>query len=280
MSFCYARIEGNELFIAADMKFTTDNIDMTRRHFGDIADNMKKYGIIKNIIINDNICIAFAGNNILLANELLSKIDWNSSDMDLIISEANVIHQNATDTNDIEFIIAYADCNIKKLIQIKGGMTKELDECYIGSKEVYEAMINKPVEDISEDESEIEEDLLLRIKLEDRFKEVLKENVDDTVGEDSVFVRYCKKENKFKYNERYETNTGLKPQTVPLGEAICFDVSAADGGCTTTFYGDEKNAIHKYFKQIDKNICYYRGYIKDGKCCYLYLPRFEEEDKA
>lgn len=79
MSFCYARIEENEMFIGADMKLSTDNIDMIRNFFGDtIADNMKRYGIIKNIIINDNICITFAGNNILLADELLSRIDWNT----------------------------------------------------------------------------------------------------------------------------------------------------------------------------------------------------------
>lgn len=200
-----------------------------------------------------------------------------------IINKANLIHQKAASKDDIEFIIAYADYDKMELVQIKSGMLKRLDECWIGSEETYNYMKEMTVQKtdmlvLDQNGKPIgTEKCPLIYDLANRFENVLKCKIDDTVGEEAVIVKYSKEENRFKYQEKFFIVSGFTPQTIIPGDDIGFDASVVDGGYTCSFYADKNNAVHKYFEQIDKNLCYYKGNIKDGKYCYLYLPRFEVE---
>lgn len=72
---------------------------------------IKKYGIIKSIILGPRCCISFAGNNIAYAHQLLEQLHtWQSFTGKQLIDFAYQIHKSAP-VDDIEFIICLADEN-------------------------------------------------------------------------------------------------------------------------------------------------------------------------
>ena len=72
-------------------------------------------GLMKSIIVSPNIVIAYAGNNINKAAELLRNVKNSSDNLEEIISAAFKNH-TTSEEDAIEFIIAYCDETTRELI--------------------------------------------------------------------------------------------------------------------------------------------------------------------
>ena len=121
MSFVYAQKIGKSIGIFADTKITF-NTAATHLFGTDTQKSVHQFGMIKNIIISKNFCISFAGNNIVYANKLLSKI--NHVSLKQILQLALDINRQDID-NGAEFIICYADRNVQLIFQIKDGSVRK-----------------------------------------------------------------------------------------------------------------------------------------------------------
>ncbi len=68
MRFLYARNYNNEIYMFADTKVSFSSITEQEMFFSRVLNSseeklniLKNFGIIKNVVINSNICIGFAG---------------------------------------------------------------------------------------------------------------------------------------------------------------------------------------------------------------------------
>lgn len=134
MSFVYAQKIGKSIGIFADTKITF-NTAATHLFGTDTQKCVHQFGMIKNIIISKNFCISFAGNNIVYANKLLSKI--NHVSLKQILQLALDINRQDID-NGAEFIICYADRNVQLIFQIKDGECKKTPSAWIGSYQAFD----------------------------------------------------------------------------------------------------------------------------------------------
>lgn len=133
MSFVYAQKIGKSIGIFADTKISF-NTAATHIFGAETQKRVHQFGMIKNIILSKNYCVSFAGNNIIFANELLSKI--NHVTLEQILQLALNINQR--DINDgAEFIVCYADRDTQLIFQIKDGVCKETPSAWIGSYQVF-----------------------------------------------------------------------------------------------------------------------------------------------
>ena|GEM_PF-4083336 len=130
MSFVYAKKIGNQIAVYADTKITFDPDRVDTILSRDAQQAIHEFGLIKNIIISKNYCVSFAGNNIIFANEFLSKIIH--STLEELITVALEINQRDT-INGAEFIICYADHKQSTIVEIKDGRAKNVPVAWIGS---------------------------------------------------------------------------------------------------------------------------------------------------
>lgn len=128
MSFVYAQKIKNTLAILADTKITFVEDDL--RLFSEKSKKaICQFGMIKNIIISRNFCVSFAGNNIILANNLLSRINHISlSELLNMALETNRLDPK----NGVEFIICYADDKEQHIFQVTDGECKDVPLAWIG----------------------------------------------------------------------------------------------------------------------------------------------------
>lgn len=112
MSFLYAGNYNNRIYVLADTKvsfsseaeknmFCNTILKRSQEEF----DKLRMFGIIKNVIINSNTCIGFAG-QLKDFNKLLKIIEsQNINDIDIIKNIAKKI--NIESSGKTDFIIAY-----------------------------------------------------------------------------------------------------------------------------------------------------------------------------
>lgn len=244
MSFIYAHkiISENETIeIYSDTKISFDEIE--KKSFeSETLNNIKKWGLIKIIIINSQCCIAFAGNNIKLVQELLDDYNqFGDNNVTTLIDLANNIHLH-NDINDIEFIICYNDeKNLKHIVCIKNHK-KYLDEpsCWIGSNSTFKIM------QIEKNDN--------KKPVAMSFLNAVESGKDDSVGGFVIGLTYSEQLNRFMYFDRFYT-TVSRSHTYHHGEQINLFDTAEEGGYTIIIT-EVNREVHLKIEQINKCIIY------------------------
>lgn len=214
-------------------------------------------GLMKSIVVLPNIVIAYAGNNINKAAELLRNVKNSSDTMEEIISAASKIHITS-DEDAIEFIIAYCDENTRELISVKNQQVfRNCKVAWLGSWEAYNEF--KRLESlISEDdvkgkksitlteigeflEEDLDEELVRAYKIEECFSEVVNSGIDPTVGGMAVRIRAMEGENTFQYMSGMNAIASNWPQIVKPGESIIFYQGADKGSYCCNVYQSSRN---------------------------------------
>ncbi len=289
MSFVYARKLKNKFYILADSKTTIsdDDSDRLKIRIGEkVYNDLKKFGVIKNVIINENICIASAG---VLEdfNELLKYVDTQKiNDINLISHQALNIHLHNNKRTD--FIIAKIDTN-KELLEIKNGIISKVETSWLGSYNCFnifqnirhDKLFRNQIEDsysvlIEEDKNRINYNEFPPITIDDiekdidfkAFDKAVKSNTDLTVG--GYIVECIEHHNKFMYPECINS-TVEKPQIVPSDGEINTYNEASEGGYTYHAY-ESNNNFKLYIYQMKKGIIYEPN-INDPKYNHLRLPK-------
>lgn len=276
MSFIFAKKYLNSISIFADNKITVDPRDeafliksIGVEHYRKI----KTLGIIKNVIVNQNICVCSAG---ILENfnDLLKYIDNNKNvsyeDICNKALEINVSSKNRTD-----FII----CTVKnknKIVQIKNCKKEETESAWIGSKDCFEKFQNIRFNEnmnkqtIYDCKSKMELPLDALSIDSSSFSKVLELNVDDTVGKD--LIQCYSVDNKFYYAEKLFTSIS-KPKTIESEEFLKVYDDVFNGGYTYYVYSSSDN-YKLYIDQLKCGIEYCQC-INCDKYDHLRVPKFE-----
>ena len=130
MSFVYAFKFNNSIYMYGDTKITID--DSGADNFKDKRCLVDKLGILKTIILSNNIALGFSGNNICYIDDALKEISNNKMDLDYIVDILKFY--SAKEYNAPDFILAHKN---DYLIKISNGKIEERDNCYIGSSDAF-----------------------------------------------------------------------------------------------------------------------------------------------
>lgn len=197
--------------IHSDTKILFDEIE--EKSFDlETLKKIKKYGLVKIIIINTQCCIAFAGNNIKIVYELLELYNRKGNqEIEILIDLALKLH-NENPVNDIEFIICYNDSSdVKHIVCIKNH-NKYLDEqfCWIGSKSTFEIMQRERIEK--------------NLPIRKSFVSAIESGVDDGVGGFVIKAEYSNKCSRFRFITGLYTVVS-KPHNYKSGEQINYMIT-------------------------------------------------------
>ena len=225
MSFIYAERNNDHTLICSDTRITLD--PLSRLRWGEQTYNaICAYGVIKSIIVCNECCISFAGNNIMLAHDLLEKITGvGEVSEEQLLEYALNIHVSAK-PDDIEFIICTVDENRKTHIAcIKNGeISIENQNAWIGSSKAFRKMQELRVQKTKKAKG-------IGLGTSGLFGRAMTECGDDTVGGFQIDTIYSPSENSFFYTEKLTMITG-RDQLLQPGESIKFDGDAAEGAYT------------------------------------------------
>lgn len=261
MSFIYAEKyrdndSGHETVqIFCDTKITPNNY--TSACLSNIGyDLVRKYGIVKSTICCPELCISFAGNNILYASKLFKKLkDIGSFEVADVSSHAFNLHLSTESQDDIEFVIAYFSNGHIHIDCVKNGkLEKDLILAHIGSEEAFSAF----------QEARLQDNYDAVKQTHFAFRSVVDGCKDDSVGGRVVKVVYNHQYNSFVYQWTRFFCTS-KPQTVALGKNIIFHISASDGGYSyEVIHKDIENVLFS-IDQMKPDILYSRRFRVDSK---------------
>lgn len=272
MSFIYAE---KNYIQCLDQRFPVTHIYSDTRLVIDEASGLnwkpstlsivKKYGIIKSIILSPRCCISFAGNNIAYAHQLLEQLyAWQSFTGEQLIDLAYQIHKSAP-VDDIEFLICLADENDEThIICIKNNAIEaEKISAWIGSKQAFDAMQKMRIGKLEEGEESV-------ISFSHQaFKQALIESGDDSVGGFDIMIVYDRDEHSFFYTERLEMFCE-RAQKVEPGKAVRLSGAAEEGACTLHYYRSA-GAVVIDIEQADLTLAYTRGQCTDADLRYKYF---------
>ena len=134
MSFIYAKKVDNSIVLLADTKITFDKSGTILLWSNKTKELVRQFGLIKNIVVNRDYCIAFAGNPVD-ANNLLRCSSASSMFQD-VLNAAVDIHKKSlkTESGGTDFIICHANNHNQKIYQIKDNNCTEVDVSWIGSE--------------------------------------------------------------------------------------------------------------------------------------------------
>lgn len=278
MSFIYAKNLKNRIYVFADSKLSISPNDegrLIKRLGKGLYNNIKVFGVIKNVIINGNTCVAAAG--FLEDFNVLLKLIDEKKDIKLeeICNEALKIHCEKNGRTD--FIIAVSDICNSRLFEIKKYKVEEVQISWIGVYECFE-MFKKikmdPIEkdnllprNISLDANEYAEQLFdSRI-----FGKIIDDNIDNSVG--GNVIECIGEYGKFIYKEKLYS-CSEKRQEVQNGGIIKIYENVFDGGYTYHVYTSADN-YKMYILQLEKGIVF-EPYINDENYNHLRMPRIYE----
>ena len=275
MSFIYARNINNKLYVLADSKLTVSSNDeaLLIKAIGlENYNNIKLLGIVKNVIINNNICIASAG---MLEdyNDLLQKVDENHIiEIEQICSIALNIHMKNNQRTD--FVIAKADSKCPVLYEVKDGKISEVASSWLGSYDCFSAFqsIRNNSELIQQLTGYMDDKMKNEFGEETidshAFKKVVNLNIDSSVG---GTVIECKMHNSFfQYNECLTTCTEKPHALLPGGIVKLYD-NVFDGGYTCHVY-QSSDYYKMYILQLNKGVIF-EPHINDKNYNHLRLPK-------
>lgn len=272
MSFLFARKTEEYFYILSDTKINCSEIkENLQKRIGSKKEKLlENYGIIKNVIINSNLCIGCAG-IIEYFNELLEYVEKNKIiDIELIKERALEIHKKYNQNTD--FIILYVKNSERSLFVIKDNRIEKTDFCWIGVKECFnlfqkirhdkDFIKSNYDTDFSKDFNEMYND-------KKSFEKVLKSNVSpDDVGKYYIDCTYIK--GGFNYMERSEFFAPSE-QIIQPNEAINFYDTIENGGCAY-ISSCENNNYSIYYEQIKTKIVF-EPYLKEKGYNYLRFPK-------
>lgn len=265
MSFVYAEKYGDKnigvesVRILCDTKIIPDGY--TAMQFSEIQnDCVSKYGIVKSTICNPQLCISYAGNNILFAARLFSKLremkSFNNDEVSAfaldVHNQAAALHSaNAPDRyNDIEFLVTYYHDSCFHIDRVwKGTIEHDLPLAYIGSKDAYDVFQKGRLSlggNVSKHTRSVFQDVVAGCK-------------DNSVGGRVVEVEYDRSADSFVFHweNAYYTD---KPQTVKSGENIIFYTSASDGGYSYEVIHQDIQNVFFIIDQMKPAILYSRQF--------------------
>lgn len=199
---------------------------------------VKRYGLVKSMILSPKCCFSFAGNDIQYANVFLDRLykKQNCSD-DELIELAFSVHTEAG-SDAIEFIICTADDkDCLTITCIKDGAVQEnCSVAWLGDKNVFDQLQRLR---LSGEKNNVTDAFKLAIENSQRPE---KEDGRFSVGGFIVHVTYRFSEHRFVYPLRFESHYE-RDQIVGLGKAIQFFAPAEDGGYTATFRESPKEVV-------------------------------------
>lgn len=157
MSIVIANNDEKGFYIISDTKLTLDEDKMPCQIKEPLRTNLKKYGIIKTIIIRRDIAISFAGNDIRIADEIIKDLRGRiySPNMGIDYTELEEIvrnkfenekNLNADGTHKCDFILSFLNGDEIKLIQFNDYGIREIKKGYIGNSEVYKRFVDYDLE--------------------------------------------------------------------------------------------------------------------------------------
>ena len=226
MSFVYAEKVYSETAEKESIRILCDTkIEMGRyspAHFSAREYRLvSQYGIVKSTICNPQLCISFAGNNILYASKLFRELaGMESFELPDVSELALKVHQEAGSSNDIEFIIAYYSDEQTHLDCVKNGVLyRDQIVSYIGSDVAFSEF----------QKARLSEGRDAKKHTQQAFRDVVSGCRDTSVGGRVLEVSYFFDDNTFMYTWERSYTTG-KDQIVKPGECINFCTSANDGG--------------------------------------------------
>lgn len=226
-------------------------VDSTQSHFSNEQLQMvKKYGIIKSKIICPELCISFAGNNIIKASELFSLLkEKGQFSCEEAVEYAYNIHKNTTNSDDIEFIISYVNDDGMHISYIKdGALCHDCNSAWIGSYDAFEEFQRYRLSGV--DKSELDN------KNSDMaFWSVVNGGDDDTVGGFHVTVSCDSSRKSFRFVER-TVITSSKEQIIRPSETIHFFERASEGGYSYSIIPADIDAVVIEVNQMKKKILY------------------------
>ena len=276
MSFLYARKTGEHLYILADTKVNyNENRDMLLHKLTEseivLLDN---YGIIKNVIVNKDLCIGSAG-LIEHFNELLEYIEENDiKDVENIKGKALEINNKYDFQTD--FIIAYVKDLERHLFLIKNNKIEETNSCWIGLHKCFETFqktrnneefVKKYYDnDFSNDFNKMYIDKKC-------FENLIQSNISlDYVGKYCVNCSYTDK--GFYYMGKSESYVPREHILESNRAVVNFFDTAENGGCTYITYC-ENNMFSIYYAQIKKKIIF-EPYLKTKGYNHIRFPRIKD----
>lgn len=253
MSFVYAEKDKYCTKIYSDTKVTFD--EQSKLNWGENTRNaMGAYGIIKSIIVRDNCCISFAGNDIILAHKLLQEIvDWGKFSEDQLLDSALKIHLSAP-PDDIEFIICTADDDETHIACIKEGkLFRDCINAWIGSGIAFLKMQELRMRELSNGR---------HLNTGNLFDQMLLECKDESVGTFEILTIFSSIQHGFFYTERLQMASERK-QTVQPGEILQFHGSAEEGAYTIYQHWSNEE-VRLDIAQADLSILFTRKYRLDA----------------
>ena len=281
MSFIYARNLKNKIYVFSDSKLSISPEDKDRliKIIGkENYNNVMSLGVIKNVIINKNICVASAG---ILEdfNRLLEIIDNNKLfKIEEICLEALKIHCDKNGRTD--FIVALSDTTDSKLYEIKNGSIDEVQTSWLG---IYECFKNfQRLKEIEKENIRLSDSDIEQLKkdrtfnLEQRFESIafqktVNSNIDDSVG--GYVVECIGESGSFQYTELFSTHVEKEQIVLPGNNVKIYD-NVFDGGYSYCVYQSNNN-YKMYILQLGKGIIYEPN-IKDRSSTSLReLPSFQ-----
>lgn len=256
MSYLYAYYEKNKIQMFADTKvtFSENEKDILKKRLKNEVDynNLVKFGIIKNVIINKNICIGSAG-KLEHFNELLKYIETNKDyNIDSIKNKALDINIKYNDTTD--FIIAYVGVNKKRIYLIHDNKLLIKDSCWIGD-DVTNSLFEK-----YNKESDT--------SCSNAFECAIIDSKENSVG--GFAIQCCETNGEFRYPEMMKSSVERKQILLPNQPMILFD-SIQNGGFTH-YYFESSDIVSVYIYQMKSGVRYIPC-IDDEKYSFLRIPK-------
>lgn len=265
MSFIYAEKYRSEdigvesVRILCDTKIIPD--EYTSMHFSEVqCDCVTKYGIVKSTICNPQLCVSYAGNNILFAARLFSKLrDMESFENDEVSALALDVHNEAAalhstdDPNrydDIEFLITYYHNGNYHIDRVKQGtIERDLPLASIGSKEAFEVF----------QKERLSLGGIVSKHTRSVFRDVVAGCKDDSVGGRVVEIEYDRSADSFAFHRENAYYTE-KPQIIRLGDTIIRSTSASDGGYSYEVVHQDIQNVFYVIDQMKPAILYSRQF--------------------
>ena len=253
MSLIVAKKDGHSIMIVSDTRLTFSNTEFKGE------EEVVKYGTIKSIIVNAQLCISFAtDNNVYQIEVILKKISENLSiEGALAILED---HHKGSSFRD-EFILAGGEA--PDIYEIKNGEVKRSDFAWIGDVEAFNKFQERRLGHSQQEQYHINCIQIMSDtnsdfnKMSSAIDEVISDETIKSVGGFKVCIEY--KDKCFKYSfymQMYKT-----PFTIDISSRSPYILghdSAAFGGYTINFLGSSENYQHLaiHIKQGDFGIVY------------------------
>ncbi|MBQ8117018.1 MAG: hypothetical protein IJ147_03000 [Lachnospiraceae bacterium] len=247
MSFVYASRSEKDFFIVADTKVKTNDV-ADKSWKPEVVHNVKKFGIIKNVILSPDIVLGFAGNKSTYANSLVEFYYQKKPSLDDFIKRALCIHRAAAE-NDIEFIIAYWSVKKQNLVCIKNNRIYDnLPYAWIGSDRIYYSFEKAFYDKYPDGKAD-------NLAVKQMVTDIMDSGVDDTVGRYIITAQYDLGDDSFHYREKYSINSAIIDLSIKPGECIKF-VQCTERGSYFYHIYESKEIVAIYVDELRGGIVY------------------------